>query len=329
MAEADVTESIDDTLRSALAGVLARDASAAVDAEIEAAVEPESAPAEDDVPDQSTETPPDVAPAETPAQAVEAPSAWSAEEKAEFAKLPRAVQATVARREQDRERHFTQEAQKIAETRTRFAEIDRVLEPRRRDFAMSGMSEGAALSQLFALNDFATSDPAGFIAWFAQVRGVDLGSLDARPASMEAGEVVPPIIEQRISSLEQRLQAEKSAGAARQIEAFRANGAHPHFDAVRADMGALIQAGAATTLDEAYQKAVWANPQVREKMLADQRSADEAKRMEAAKARAAAARKATGTQPRPNGAGSPGQAQGTWQDTLQAETKRLFRETGT
>lgn len=51
------------------------------------------------------------------AAAIEPPASWSAEEKATFAKLPPAAQATIARRESERDKLIQQRTQEIAEQR--------------------------------------------------------------------------------------------------------------------------------------------------------------------------------------------------------------------
>jgi hypothetical protein len=48
-----------------------------------------------------------------------------------------------------------------------------------------------------------------------------------------------------------------------EIEAFRADPAHPHFDAVHQVMGQLLETGAAPDLESAYQAAVTLNPALR------------------------------------------------------------------
>jgi hypothetical protein len=48
-----------------------------------------------------------------------------------------------------------------------------------------------------------------------------------------------------------------------EIEAFRADPAHPHFDAVHAHMGQLLETGAAPDLESAYHAAVAMNPALR------------------------------------------------------------------
>ena len=49
---------------------------------------------------------------------------------------------------------------------------------------------------------------------------------------------------------------------------------HPHWEEVRSDMANLIQKGICTTLEDAYERAIWSNKDVREKMIAAQAKAE-------------------------------------------------------
>lgn len=52
-----------------------------------------------------------------------------------------------------------------------------------------------------------------------------------------------------------------------EIDAFAADPAHPYFNELAADIGKLFEAGLATSLQEAYDKAVYANPATRQKEI--------------------------------------------------------------
>ena len=276
----------------------------------EAAAATEEIPAEPtaemNAPDQGGEPPAEPA----DAQPLSPPARWSAEDKAQFAALPREAQEIVLKREGDVERHLTQKTQEFAETRRQYDALNQILEPRRQAWAMDGMTEQQALTQLFALSDFASQDPAKFTLWFAQQRGVDLRQLagqSAQAAAPEPGQQpqaaspeLAPIIN-KIQSIEQMLQAEKQeqlsrqqAEINRQIGEFKSTPGHEHFDAVRLEMAALLKSGRASDMQDAYDKAVWANPATRNILLDQQRKADEAKRAEAAKQAAAKAQKSAG-----------------------------------
>ena len=69
-----------------------------------------------------------------------------------------------------------------------------------------------------------------------------------------------------------------------EIEAFRANPANTHFESVKDDMAALLSAGQATSLQDAYDKAVWMRPDIRQ-TLVHQQTANAQKQQAAAQRR--------------------------------------------
>jgi hypothetical protein len=69
-------------------------------------------------------------------------------------------------------------------------------------------------------------------------------------------------------------------------EIERAKEGKEHFDSVREDMAALLQAGRATDLEDAYDKAIWARPDLRATFLQQERD----KAAESVKAKAQAQR---------------------------------------
>src|SRR6185437_12722421 len=101
---------------------------------------------------------------------------------------------------------------------------------------------------------------------------------------------------------QQRKQQAEQAELTRQIEEFSSSPNRPHFESVRDDMSKLLQAGYAESLDDAYDKAVWARPDIRSTLLKDEeaeRIQEQAKVAETAKAKA---RSITGS---PSGAAVP------------------------
>lgn len=149
-------------------------------------------------------------------QPIDPPSSWSAEEKEQFAKLPREAQETIARGEQEREQHLTQKSQELSETQERYKALDEVLKPRENAWAMNGMTPDQAVRQLFALSDYAGENPQQFIQWFAQQRGVDLQQLAGGSQSGEDGEYVDPEVKalrDKVSELERREQSREQQTA--------------------------------------------------------------------------------------------------------------------
>lgn len=260
-------------------------------------------------------------------QPLDPPARWSATHKEKFASLPREAQEILLEREADVTKHLTQRTQELAERSRSYQQIEEVIAPRRQQFAVDGMSDAQAIGQLFALSDYAARDPAGFVRWFAQQRGVSLESTtnepdNTDPALKAVRDEVAALRAQRESEERARLQAEQSEIYRRVTEFQNAvsdtgEPEHPHFDAVRSDMAALIRANPGLSLEDAYERAVYANPETRKAVLSAQKAAEDAERAKAAKAKAEAARKAAGTPLRtPNGQFAP--AARSMDDTLSA-----------
>jgi hypothetical protein len=205
--------------------------------------------------------------------------------------------------------------------------IEQILAPRRKDFAMQGMDDATALNHLFALSDLADRDPQRFVQWFAQQRGLDMASLVPQPEpTAEFDEFTDPAITQaheKIRQLEayvQSFQAQQQQAQVREaqqaVESFsqqtdaQGNLAHPHYEAVKHQIAALLRSGVGS-LQDAYEQACWSNPQVRGQLLKQQ----EAERLAQAKAAAAKAEK-TAAQPRTPGGQFASQAPRSMEDTL-------------
>jgi hypothetical protein len=81
---------------------------------------------------------------------------------------------------------------------------------------------------------------------------------------------------QELQSLKQQQQRWQQEQEQREQQALtseieRAKQGKEHFDIVREDMAALLQAGRATDLDDAYDKAIWARPDLRATLLQQER----------------------------------------------------------
>ena len=208
------------------------------------------------------------------------PSSWSADAKALWPSLSPALQQAVLKREGEVSEGFKSYGQKVKD----YEPIAQVLQPIRSMLDLNGVEPATYVRQLVAADQYLRTKPQEAIRWIAQQYGIDLGQTTAAP---EDTYVDPQLaaVKQQLAGLAQNFQQQQQAGrdaeARRiqaEIEAFKKD--HEHFDDVRADMSALFASGRATSLQEAYDSAVWANPNVRPKLLEAQNKAAEAKRAE-------------------------------------------------
>lgn len=220
------------------------------------------------------------------------PGHWSDEDREIFNAIPEDARDWVLKRDTA--------AQEAAAEREKYTALEKVLAPHREQFARAGQDEATVVNQLLAAQRFLQTNPADAVQWLAQSAGVDLSQL-VRPAASteEPDEWVDP----QIQSLQQRLDEQNKALAAlqtqqqqeretaylSQVQAFadqktpEGDLLHPHLESAMPAMTALLQSQQAATLAEAYEKAIWMTPEIREKIMADNRTAEAQEKTKRAK----------------------------------------------
>lgn len=218
---------------------------------------------------------------------VKAPDSVPADLREKFTTLPEEWQQYLTRREADIHKQFTRQDDERQFGRS----LRSVIEPYMPMITAEGGNAVEAVRSLFnTAYVLRTASPEQKTALFhelAKQYNVELST--APPQSF-----VDPALEtlqQRLDRLERERQAEAQARAmeaqrtiAAEIETFKANA--PHFDTVRDRMAKLLEAGAADSLQDAYDQAVWADPNIRSTLLAERQK--EAAAQAAAKAQAEA-----------------------------------------
>lgn len=203
-----------------------------------------------------------------------APKAWKADMHEKFAALPPEVQKYIADREDEVYRGFT----KLDEDRNFGKSLRETIQPY---LPMIAAEKGTPLTAVQTLLNTAyvlrTASPAQKSQMIMQVcrdYGVDVRSLNA-PAQATDPNVAA--LNNRIAQLEgtltkqetDRQQAEfwknqqDQEEVNRLISEFRSDPVNVHFDALRPYMQALLQNNLATDLKDAYEKAMYAHPDVR------------------------------------------------------------------
>lgn len=260
------------------------------------------------------------APEETPKHAP--PKTWRPEAVASWEALPETVKAEVLKREDDMFRGL--EGYKAEANIGK--SVKQVFQPYEPILRQQGIDPLFLTSKLMEAHiTMSTGTPEQRLAYLHRV-AQDYGvSLDAQ------GE--PPYIDPQVASLqkqleavtshikgnEQRQQQEATQKIQSEIDAFASDPAHPYFDEVASDVAALIRGGAAATLADAYEKAVWANPTTRAKEQSRLTAESTARALKEAEAKAQAARKATSANVRSSAKAASGTAAlGSIDDTLAA-----------
>lgn len=234
-----------------------------------------------------------------PSPAGEPPKGWSAEAKAEWSKLPPAIQTAVLKREQD----MSDGGRQWSEEKRRYEEL---ISPVREASTRRGINEAEGIKRLMAAQNALDTNPGNALRWLAQAYGVDLKQLATNPA-YQAAPVARTQQQQQpdiASIVEQKLTERETL---RTVESFaKDTDKYPHFEKVRNLMAALVESGAAETLENAYDMAVYADPTLRTEILTAQQSSAEAAKRQAEQERVAKAKTAAvSLRGSPNGTPAP------------------------
>lgn len=218
---------------------------------------------------------------------IQAPKGLRPEFKAKFAELSPEWQGEWNRREAD--------AAKVLASQ----DEERLMGKRVNEMAMPYLptirAEGATVEKAFSdylqtahvLRSGTDSQKAQSIASVMQAFKVNPQALFSilQGGSVNAGvQSAPNQFDPRVNTLEQRLaqiererqtdiqqrQLQEQHSLQSQVDEFSSKSGHEHFDQVRTHMGILLENGIATDMEDAYQRAVYADPEIRSTLLQTQ-----------------------------------------------------------
>lgn len=245
-------------------------------------------PAAAAAPATTTSEPPEPAKiTEPPQEATRIPPSLSAAIKAQWSALAPEVQ-----KEFERIEGSTQAAKAEWDKKAqRFNRYEEIFAPHRDAWAVQGLSDLQAVERMVAAEQVLRTDPMRGIVYLAQTYGVNLpqiamqmtgGQAPGAQVGQQPGQVAPnaadhpalqPLMEQ-VQTLQSQLTelttgtAEAKAAEARsKIASFAADPANLYFNNVQDDVALLLETGKAETLEDAYQMAIWASPEIRPLLL--------------------------------------------------------------
>lgn len=246
---------------------------------------------------------------ETPA--LEIPQAWRGEKhQGVWKSLSPDVQKLLADREAEVHKGFT----RFDEERSYGKQLRDVINPYMPMIQATGSNPVAAVQNLlntaYVLRTATPEQKVEALRQIAQNYGVPLDKFTQQVQQQPQIDPVVAQLQQEVASMRDatqraamQQQQQQQQEIASQIAAFSASPDHPHFEAVKTHMGALLSNGLANDLQDAYEQAVWARPDLRSSLLASQQAEAEAKRASEAAAKATAA-KAAAASVKGNPAGS-------------------------
>lgn len=214
-----------------------------------------------------------------------APSSWNADARAHWEKIPPEVQAYISTREQQ----MHQQLSRMDGERQVGRDLTQALKPFEHTIKQFNVSPVQAAQHLFAADAaLRYGNPDQKIAMVHQI-------LNDYSIPMEAvSQYQPQQIDPAIASLNQRMQQFEQAQLAAvqqqqqaQQDQFQTKIGefavkNQHFEQVRGHMAALLQSGLASDLQDAYDQAVWARPDLRQALLSQREAEQRAASQEAA-----------------------------------------------
>ena len=307
------------------------------DSEIEEVSQSEEEDANDSDEPEATDLPPIIPPV-----------SWNAQDKELFKELPRNVQEIIKRRENERDSFVTKTREEYTQAGNELQRYKQALSPAQQRIKLQGLNEEQYISQLIAADELLQTTPAQGIKWLMQQYGLDPSQLNGQGTAPQADSPVNARIaqleamiaqQQQMQQQSQQLQAQHAQVQAEKdfhdfaLEADgNGNLVHPYVADIGQDMipfAASIRQQNPTLsnkeiLKEAYERAVWANPDTREALIQSRQNGLQKKqRDEAAKKAARAKRVGSSINGAPSRNAAPVENQS---KTLRASIEAAFDE---
>ena len=171
----------------------------------------------------------------------------------------------------------------------RARQYDQVIAPYKQTLEQLGVDAPTAISALLrADHTLRTADPKTKAVYFQQLAreyGIDLNQqIDPIEAQTFTLQQQMAALREQQQMWQNQIQAQEQRKVVSEIEAFKAQA--PHLDAVRDEMALLLETGRADSLQDAYDKAVWMRPDIRQSLI-EQQKAQAAQQAQAQRAKAA------------------------------------------
>lgn len=247
---------------------------------------------------------------------IPAPQSLSAEAKAKWADTPTEVRAAIAKRETE----VNQLVGRMDGERQFGRAMNEAITPYMATIRATGGHPtevvGNLLNTAYVLQTGSADQKAAMMVQIAQDFGIDFEVAYERRGQAPAPQQQAPAPPVDINAEVERVLTQREVE--REAQAFLTDPKNIHVDAVRGTMAALLDAGEATSLQAAYDMAIYARPDLRSTLI----SAEVAKREAQLAERAKQARQAAVSLPGSSGSPRPSEYQET---SLREELKAGLR----
>lgn len=267
-----------------------------------------------------------------PPEMVEAPKSWSKEISPEFAKLAKPVQEYIRKREED----YTSGISQYKQAADYGNAVHSIVQPYMAHIAARGTDIPSALKYLlnadYLLANGTQENKVAFLRQVMQGAGITAEMFSQAPAAkdptVESLERQVGEMRGNLTQFQQVQYNERATQISKAVDTFAADPKHLYFAELSADIVKLINVG--YTLEESYEKALWANPLTRAKEQARLDKEKSAATKEAARMAAEKAKRVVRSNVRetPSSRSAPTGLLGSIDDTLRS-TLRTINERNT
>lgn len=252
------------------------------------------------------------------------------EEAEAFAKAPEAVKQAFIRRSEEMHRGIEQ-----FRSKAQFGDsMERAITPFLPTLQSLGVTPDVAVQKLMsadnALRYGSQQQKVQMLTQIARDYGVDLGQAQEYHANTPMADPQVQALQSQVQQLQGWIQQQNQAREWQEretlnseIERFAQSPEHVYFDKVRGEMAGLLQAGLASDLKDAYEKAIYANPTIRSQVLAKQQAEAEEKRRADAALKAQEAKRSASVNVSRKATLPTAKAVGTMDDTIREAAQKL------
>lgn len=198
---------------------------------------------------------------------MDAPKSYTKDYQESFKTLSPEWRKYLIEREKQVERGFSEKNNRL----DAYKWADNVFNTRQERLAKMGLTKAQDyIDHLASIDDALDANPAEAIKAIADAYGVNFGETNNSLAEMQRQIA---LMQQSIQAQQGFIQNQQNQAVQNEFEAFTTakddagNLKHPYFEDVRADMAAILKAGGAKNLTEAYERAIWTNEAVRQKLI--------------------------------------------------------------
>jgi hypothetical protein len=231
------------------------------------------------------------------------PQGWTAPMKEKWASIPEDIRGEITRREQD----MAAGVQRLNQQYEPLRQVGSALQAYDPYFQHIQKPPQQYLQELIPIEQtLALGNPAQKLDMLLNVAdkyGVPIRNVLNQAMGGKLGEAIteshksfgsptpiPPQVQQELVTLRTQMDNIQNLAAKSELDTFIADATnHPYFDNVREDMAKLLETGACTTYQEAYDISVWRNPDLRAHVLAQANGQQQAAGIQQRQAAAAVA----------------------------------------